>query len=181
MRFAKWLLFIGVLLGAMTVFAQDTITLTPYTDEVYGIQGVLPDGWTKVGPGLYARAQSAKDTTVLAEQSAIAPLDTVVKSLLPQLQLKALPESTGTVETDALTWTVYKTDVTASNITVTVDLALAEKAFTAQMLGYSKDGTKPRAAVEKEIEIYRETLKVTKAFTPDDLEDMSLLRKVQGR
>jgi ABC-type nitrate/sulfonate/bicarbonate transport system substrate-binding protein len=62
-----------------------------------------------------------------------------------------------------------------------LDLALAEKAFTAQMLGYSKDGTKPRAAVEREIEIYRETLKITKTFTPDDLEDMSLLRKVQGR
>jgi ABC-type nitrate/sulfonate/bicarbonate transport system substrate-binding protein len=62
-----------------------------------------------------------------------------------------------------------------------IELPLAEKAFAAQMLGYSKDGTKPRAAVEKEIEIYRETLKVTKTFTPDDLEDMSLLRKVQGR
>jgi ABC-type nitrate/sulfonate/bicarbonate transport system substrate-binding protein len=62
-----------------------------------------------------------------------------------------------------------------------LDLSLAEKAFTAQMLGYSRDGTKPRAAVEKEIEIYRETLKVTKAFTPDDLEDMSLLRRAQSR
>lgn len=62
-----------------------------------------------------------------------------------------------------------------------IELPLAEKAFAAQMLGYSKDGTKPRAAVEKEIEIYRETLKVTKTFTPDDLEDMSLLRKVQSR
>jgi ABC-type nitrate/sulfonate/bicarbonate transport system substrate-binding protein len=61
-----------------------------------------------------------------------------------------------------------------------IDLPLAEKAFAAQMLGYSKDGTKPRAAVEKEIEIYRESLKVAKAFTPDDLEDMSLLRKVQS-
>jgi NitT/TauT family transport system substrate-binding protein len=62
-----------------------------------------------------------------------------------------------------------------------LDLQLAEKAFTAQMLGYSKDGTKPRAAVEKEIEIYRESLKIAKTFTPDDLEDMSLLRKAQGR
>ena len=62
-----------------------------------------------------------------------------------------------------------------------IDLALAEKAFAAQMLGFSKDGTKPRAAVEKEIEIYRDALKVAKTFTPDDLEDMSLLRKVQGR
>lgn len=62
-----------------------------------------------------------------------------------------------------------------------IDLPLAEKAFAAQMLGYSKDGTKPRAAVEKEIEIYREALKIAKTFTPDDLEDMSLLRKVQAR
>lgn len=62
-----------------------------------------------------------------------------------------------------------------------INLSLAEKAFGAQMLGYSKDGTKPRAAVEKEIEIYRETLKIAKTFTPDDLEDMSLLRKVQSR
>jgi len=62
-----------------------------------------------------------------------------------------------------------------------IDVSLAEKSFTAQMLGYSKDGTKPRAAVEKEIEIYRESLKIAKNFTPDDLEDMSLLRKVQGR
>lgn len=62
-----------------------------------------------------------------------------------------------------------------------IDLALAEKAMAAQMLGYSKDGTKPRAAVEKEIDIYRESLKVVKAFTPDDLEDMSWLRKAQGR
>jgi ABC-type nitrate/sulfonate/bicarbonate transport system substrate-binding protein len=58
--------------------------------------------------------------------------------------------------------------------------ALAEKAFTAQLPAYSKDGTKPRSAVEREIEIYRETLKIAKTFTPDDLEDMSLLRKAQG-
>src|SRR5262245_19907683 len=62
-----------------------------------------------------------------------------------------------------------------------LDLPLAEKAFAAQMLGYSKDGTKPRAAVEKEIEIYRETLKIAKTFTPDDLEDLSWLRKAQAR
>ena len=60
-----------------------------------------------------------------------------------------------------------------------IDLALAEKAFATQMRSYSKDGTKPRKAVEREIEIYRETLKIAKAFTPDDLEDMSLLKKVQ--
>lgn len=60
-----------------------------------------------------------------------------------------------------------------------IDLPLAGKAFTSQLLGYSKDGTKPRKSVEREIEIYRETLKIAKTFTPDDLEDMSLLKKVQ--
>jgi hypothetical protein len=60
-----------------------------------------------------------------------------------------------------------------------IDLGLAEKAFATQMQSYSKDGTKPRKAVEREIEIYRDTLKITRQFTPDDLEDMSLLRKVQ--
>jgi ABC-type nitrate/sulfonate/bicarbonate transport system substrate-binding protein len=60
-----------------------------------------------------------------------------------------------------------------------IDAPLAEKAFTAQMASYSKDGTKPRKAVEREIEIYRESLKIAKPFTPDDLEDMSLLKKVQ--
>jgi ABC-type nitrate/sulfonate/bicarbonate transport system substrate-binding protein len=62
-----------------------------------------------------------------------------------------------------------------------IDAPLAEKAFASQMQSYSKDGTKPRAAVEREIEIYRETLKITKPFTPDDLEDMSFLRKVHAR
>jgi ABC-type nitrate/sulfonate/bicarbonate transport system substrate-binding protein len=60
-----------------------------------------------------------------------------------------------------------------------MDLPLAEKAFVMQMQSYSKDGTKPRKSVEREIEIYRETLKIAKTFTPDDLEDMSLLKKVQ--
>ena len=60
-----------------------------------------------------------------------------------------------------------------------IDSALAEKAFATQAQSYSRDGTKPRKSVEREIEIYRETFKITKTFTPDDLEDMSLLKKVQ--
>jgi ABC-type nitrate/sulfonate/bicarbonate transport system substrate-binding protein len=60
-----------------------------------------------------------------------------------------------------------------------IEPALAEKAFVAMLPSYSKDGTKPRKAVEAEIEIYRETLKIAKPFTPDDLEDLSLLKKVR--
>jgi hypothetical protein len=45
------------------------------------------------------------------------------------------------------------------------------------MAVYSKDGTKPRDFVQKEIDIYRESLKITQPFTPEDLEDMSFARK----
>jgi ABC-type nitrate/sulfonate/bicarbonate transport system substrate-binding protein len=61
-----------------------------------------------------------------------------------------------------------------------VDALVSEKALASILPVYSKDGTKPRKALEKEIEIYRETLQIAKSFTPEDLEDMSFLKKVHG-
>lgn len=58
-----------------------------------------------------------------------------------------------------------------------IEPPIAERAFASMLTTYSTDGTKPRKAVEKEIEIYREALQITKTFTPDDLEDMSILKK----
>ncbi len=60
-----------------------------------------------------------------------------------------------------------------------IDISVADKAFTSILPSFSQDGTKPRQEIEKEIEIYRETFKIAKTFTPDDLEDMSLLKKIQ--
>jgi ABC-type nitrate/sulfonate/bicarbonate transport system substrate-binding protein len=60
-----------------------------------------------------------------------------------------------------------------------IDQSVADKAFVSMLTTYSTNGIKPRAAIEKEIEIYRETLQVAKTFRPEDLEDMSILKKVQ--
>jgi ABC-type nitrate/sulfonate/bicarbonate transport system substrate-binding protein len=60
-----------------------------------------------------------------------------------------------------------------------IDPSVADRAFASMLTTYSANGTKPRPAIEKEIEIYRETLQVAKGFRPDDLEDMSILRKLQ--
>jgi ABC-type nitrate/sulfonate/bicarbonate transport system substrate-binding protein len=54
-----------------------------------------------------------------------------------------------------------------------IDSSVAAAALATVMAVYSTDGTKPRAAVQQEIDIYREALKVSKAFTPEELEDMS--------
>ena len=58
-----------------------------------------------------------------------------------------------------------------------IDSSVATEALATVMAVYSKDGTKPREAVQKEIDIYREALKITKPFTPEDLEDMSHQRR----
>jgi ABC-type nitrate/sulfonate/bicarbonate transport system substrate-binding protein len=54
-----------------------------------------------------------------------------------------------------------------------IDSSVAVEALATVIAVYSKDGTKPREAVQSEIDIYREALKITKPFTPEELEDMS--------
>jgi ABC-type nitrate/sulfonate/bicarbonate transport system substrate-binding protein len=58
-----------------------------------------------------------------------------------------------------------------------IDTNVAAHALQTVMGVYSKDGTKPRELVQKEIDIYRESLKIAQPFTPEDLEDMSFARK----
>lgn len=60
-----------------------------------------------------------------------------------------------------------------------IDRSIADKAFSAILAAHSKDGTKPRKALQREIEVYRENLKIARAFTPEDFEDMSYLKLAQ--
>ena len=58
-----------------------------------------------------------------------------------------------------------------------IDSSVAAESLATVMAVYSKDGTKLREAVQKEIDIYRDALKITKPFTPEELEDMSHQRR----
>jgi ABC-type nitrate/sulfonate/bicarbonate transport system substrate-binding protein len=58
-----------------------------------------------------------------------------------------------------------------------IDSTVAAESLATVMAVYSKDGNKPREAVQKEIDIYREALKITPPFTPEELEDMSHLKR----
>ena len=58
-----------------------------------------------------------------------------------------------------------------------IDSFVAAEALATVMAVYSKDGTKPREAVQHEIDIYREALKITKTLTPEELEDMSYQKR----
>ncbi|MBZ0278277.1 MAG: alpha/beta hydrolase [Anaerolineae bacterium] len=116
-----------VALLALPVMAQDTeVTLIPFTSEAFGIQGVQPDGWTQVAPGVVRRANSADDITLLAQQAAPMSQDAVLTTLLPSLRLTDPPEPVDTVTANGLTWSVYQVDVTAGALSVRVDMAVTE-------------------------------------------------------
>jgi ABC-type nitrate/sulfonate/bicarbonate transport system substrate-binding protein len=133
----------------------------------------------------YAEELEAKGYNKLAEARAYAPLSFI--GLVSSIDtVKKNPLKVQVMITGLYRTMIYIHNPANRNEVVQyigryhgIDLGLAEKAFVTQMQSYSKDGTKPRKAVEREIEIYRDTLKIAKPFTPDDLEDMSLLKRIQ--
>lgn len=135
----------------------------------------------------YVQELEAKGYVRLAEARAYAPLSFIGLVASTEAMKKSPQKAYGMVAALYRTMNYILNPANRSEVVQYVagyhkiDPALADKAFTAQIPAYSKDGTKPRAAVEKEIEIYREALKIARTFTPDDLEDLSLLRKVQAR
>lgn len=107
--------------------AQDGIDLVPFSSDTFGVQGVVPDGWSEVGPGVYARGAGAADLTSLIIQAAPGmTAEALTNVLLRQLGIEALPDSTGTLATEAYTWTLYVIDVAQAGLSIRVDLALAE-------------------------------------------------------
>jgi ABC-type nitrate/sulfonate/bicarbonate transport system substrate-binding protein len=136
-------------------------------------------------PPPYAEEAEAKGYSRLAEAKDHAPLSTI--GLVTSVQ--SLKKKTATVQ--AVIRSLLRTMAYLRNpenrremvqyITGSfkIDASVADKAFASMLTTYSANGTKPRPAIEKEIEIYRETLQVAKAFRPEDLEDMSILKKLQ--
>ena len=123
---AAVLLALAVLLSSAAAGAQDAIPLKSVTDPTFGVPALVPESWTALGRGIYARVPNAADSVLIAVQSAPIKADQLWKSLLPQLGLTAVPDPIGTRDTDGATWTLYQVDVKASAGTLRVDLATTE-------------------------------------------------------
>ena len=124
----------------------------------------------------YSRLAEAKDHAPLSTIGLVTSVQTLEKKpAIVQAMIRSL------LKTMAYLRTPENRREMVQYITVSfkIDASVADKAFASMLTTYSANGTKPRKAIEREIEIYRETLQVAKAFTPDDLEDMSILKKLQ--
>lgn len=141
----KWMalaLVLALIGAAAPVWAQDAtaeatpevIALIPHTEAGFGYETVVPDGWTSVGNGVFARQSSPSDGTLIAQQSAPIAANALLTAILPQLALTTAPESVGTYTGQALEWTLYAIDVNAGTVTVKVDLALAEQDGTTYLV-----------------------------------------------
>ena len=117
----------GLLTLPLAASAQEDITLEPVTIDLFGIDTLVPEGWTNVGPGAFMRQASAGDMTVLAQQAAPLRAEALLQASLPQFLLTEAPDPVAEVTTDSLTWSVYQIDVAVpSQGTVRVDLAIAQ-------------------------------------------------------
>ena len=126
-----------LLLAAAPAFAQDApadaVVLVPHSDEAFGIESVVPDGWTSAGNGVFVRQNSPDDPTLIAQQTAALHADALLNALLPQLALTEAPEPVDTFS-GLLDWTLYQVDVDTAATTIKVDLALAEADGTTYLL-----------------------------------------------
>ena len=100
------------------------VALVPFTNDTFGITGVVPEGWSEVGPGVYRRGNSALDGVLLLQQaSPSGGADALLELVTHQLGLDAAPDSVGEREANGLTWALYELEVQG----IVVDMALAEQ------------------------------------------------------
>ena len=87
--------------------APSEIILVPFTNEDFGVRGVVPAGWVEFVPGGYKRA--ASDDVALYQQvmGGGVTIDSVLDELSNELGVDRAPEPFGAVETDGGLWALY--------------------------------------------------------------------------
>jgi len=127
--------------------AAAALVLVPFSEDVLGTQvsGVVPEGWTSVGFGAYARADSAIDQTAVLQQVAprVRP-EELVSLFTRNFGMTAEPERTSTQDSALGTWQLYRGDADGFSIDIAaIDLGgssaviviISDPADRSQLLG----------------------------------------------
>lgn len=129
----------GVTTAPDDAVAVATVELEPFSDYLYGVEGVAPAGWSPIEYGVLLRGESATDATLLVQQAApAATAAEVMGALVAQLELGGPPPAGGSIETDHLTWTQYSFETAATQFggqPMRGEAALAESEFGAFVVG----------------------------------------------
>jgi len=108
---------------------QAAVELVPFTSDIYGIQGLVPEGWEETAqPGVYARGSSGTDVVALIEQAASMTAADLLGVLSQQLGV--VPAAAGEREASGLTWGLYTAEVQG----LSIDLAASESGGKAMVV-----------------------------------------------
>ena len=110
-------------------FTPETeITLVPFTNEIFGISGVVPESWVELSPGTYTR--SALGLVVILQLAAPGGGDGLLQLLTTNFGLDEVPESIGSREANDLNWSLYEVEA----LGLLFDLAIAESDGTSYLI-----------------------------------------------
>lgn len=86
------------------------IALVAYNDAAGGFSAVVPEGWTRVQEGVFARGSTPVDQTALILVGVPFTLADFLQATAAQLGLAEPPEVTATREANGLTWSLFEVD-----------------------------------------------------------------------
>lgn len=121
------LLFI-IVIPASAQFGNDELNLETFVNPLFDVQGVRPQNWRETAPnsGVYLRARDRLDRTALIIQADDISQGDMLENIEQQFQLDAPPSSIDTIETDTLSWSIYKIEIAIGSQTLHTDIGLAE-------------------------------------------------------
>lgn len=121
MKTIRFILSLLIAVSAFAVIAQDSDVVFETAEiDAYGLSSIVPAGWQNPAPGTYTRSESPTDSTVLVIQSAPLTPETLQSALTGQLGIEEFPEAEMEIETNIAIWSVYRVDVEAAGLSVTL-------------------------------------------------------------
>lgn len=95
------------------------VRMIPFRDTDQGIAGVMPQGWTNFGQGVYGRPSG--DVAIVQALTPVSALEVLVR-LSRQFNLDSEPEAAGKYVSERYTWQLYTATIRGQP----TDIALAE-------------------------------------------------------
>src|SRR5688572_7720086 len=99
----RLILLLALLMTVALGTQAQEIEFVEFTNELYGVQGLVPATWESRGFGGYARAESDSDLAAIFIQSAPLDAETLLNALKAQLGVDEIPEP-GSQLQGALLW-----------------------------------------------------------------------------
>lgn len=110
----------------LSVAQEEEMTFVPFENVLFGLEGVVPDGWTSGGPGVYLRSTGSDLARIIIQAAPLAP-DQLLTSLLQRMPVEGTPEVTGEITTEYFSWQERTFSIETQGLNVALTVALAEQ------------------------------------------------------